>query len=267
VVDLFSGEKRIQCRALFVGERLELRDFEKAQRLASNPLALTAGRHGCAVLFRYGVVVLFGLTAVEEVTFLTGLKTFVVNPFEKTENDEVLLVEDLAQAEGVDRGKIILHELSLERLQLVAEVLAKSVVLGHYEANIAESFQRIEPLAEMLQQRGRPGSKGRQLLRHIGDTLSIQGRMVGRVEISEKPELLWNFPEYERLYLRLEDEYELSERHLALERKLELINRTAETMLSLLQNRRSLRVEWYITLLIVFEILLTLYQMFIGRHG
>ena len=267
MVELFGKMNRIQCRAIFVGERLELRDFEKAQRLASSPLILTAGSQGCAVLFRYGVVVLFGLSAVEEVTFLSSLEAFVIIPFEKTERDEVVLLADADQVEGIDGGNIILHEFSLERLQLVAEVLAKSVVLGHYEANIAESFKRIEPLAEMLQKHGRPGSKGRQLLRHIGDTLSIQGRMVGRVEISEKPELLWNYPEYERLYLRLEDEYELSERHLALERKLDLINRTAETMLGLLQNRRSLRVEWYITLLIVLEILLTLYQMLTGSHG
>jgi uncharacterized Rmd1/YagE family protein len=34
-------------------------------------------------------------------------------------------------------------------------------------------------------------------------------------------------------------------------------------VLNLLQNRRSLRVEWYIIILIVFEILLTLYAMFV----
>lgn len=50
---------------------------------------------------------------------------------------------------------------------------------------------------------------------------------VGRVEVDEKPETLWERPDLERFYVRLEDEYELKERHLALERKLELISRTA----------------------------------------
>ena len=164
-------------------------------------------------------------------------------------------------------GTINLHAFTTERLQLVAEVLAKSVVLDRYEGVVAKSFQRIEPLADTLQRSGRPGSRGRELLRHIGDTLSIQGRMVGRVEISEKPDLLWYHPAHESLYARLEDEYELHERHLALERKLDLISRTAETLLGILQNKRSLRVEWYITVLIVFEILLTLYQMFFPGSG
>ena len=40
-------------------------------------------------------------------------------------------------------------------------------------------------------------------------------------------------------------------------------NRSLETALELLQTRRSLRVEWYIVILIVVEILLTLYDMFV----
>jgi uncharacterized Rmd1/YagE family protein len=185
----------------------------------------------------------------------------VLSPFEQPEAEEVILALDDSKPEGMAEGQIILQAFSIERLQLVAEVLAKSVVLDRYETFVAKSFQRIEPLAETLQQSGRPGSKGRELLRHIGDMLSIQGRMVGRVEISEKPDLLWYQPGHEMLYARLKDEYEIYERHLALERKLDLISRTAETLLGILQNKRSMRVEWYITILIVFEILLSLYEL------
>ena len=99
-------------------------------------------------------------------------------------------------------------------------------------------------------------------MRYIGSTLLIQQRMVGRVEVAEKPDLLWDQPDLERLYIRLQNEYELKERHLALERKLSLIAQTAQTLLDILRNKRSHRVEWYIVILIVLEIMLTLYQMF-----
>ena len=69
----------------------------------------------------------------------------------------------------------------------------------------------------------------------------------------------------ERLHQRLAGEYELPERHRALERKLDLIARTASTLLTLQYNRRSLRVEWYIVALIVVEILLTLGERLCGR--
>ena len=57
-------------------------------------------------------------------------------------------------------------------------------------------------------------------------------------------------------------EAEIRERGLAMERKLGLISRTAQTLLDLLQARRSLRVEWYIVALFVVEILFNLYQHF-----
>ncbi len=44
-----------------------------------------------------------------------------------------------------------------------------------------------------------------------------------------------------------------------------MLGTTAETLLDLLQNRRTLRVEWYIVILSVVEIELTLYELFI--HG
>jgi len=259
---LFAGQDKVRGRAMFIAERLDLREFEKAHCLAKKPLLLTAGGSGCAALFRYGAVVQFGLSAIEETTLLESLKNFVREPFDRFDAEEFLLSRDATASEGIEGGHITLPDFSIERLQLVAEVLAKSVVLDRYEAVVSRSFQRIEPLAETLQRSGRPGSRGRELLRHIGDTLSIQGRMVGRVELPEKPDLLWYHPQFEHFYARLKDEYELHERHLAVERKLDLISRTAETLLGILQNRRSLRVEWYITILIVLEILLTLYQMF-----
>jgi required for meiotic nuclear division protein 1 len=64
---------------------------------------------------------------------------------------------------------------------------------------------------------------------------------------------------------KLAEEYELKERGAALERKLDLVSRSAGVLVDLLQNRRALRVEWYIVLLILIEILLYLYEMFLRR--
>jgi uncharacterized Rmd1/YagE family protein len=85
--------------------------------------------------------------------------------------------------------------------------------------------------------------------------------MVGRVEVREKPELLWENTALERFYQRLEREYELRDRATSVERKLSLISRSAQTALDLLEQRSTRRVEWYIVVLIVVEILLTVYSM------
>ena len=91
-----------------------------------------------------------------------------------------------------------MKDASPERLQIVANVLSKSLMLSHYETRIASAFDRIEPLATGLKRKGRSGSQASDLLRQIGDVLLTQHRMVGRVEISEKPDVLWDHPELER---------------------------------------------------------------------
>jgi uncharacterized Rmd1/YagE family protein len=264
-VTSFATWQRVRARALLVGTRIDLRALYRNDSLAVAPLAIPAGERGMAVLFRFGAVVLFNLQVVEEAAFLASLQSVVDGSYEKPEREDADIVVCGQGDERVDANGIIhLREASAERLIVVADVLAKSVSLAYDEQRVARVFDRIEPVAEALH-RGRGSVTARQLLDHMGDVLITQHRMVGRVEVTEKPELLWDRPELERLYLRLQEEYELTERDRALTRKLDLIAQTATTALGLLQARRSLRVEWYIVILIVVEILLTLYEMFIAR--
>lgn len=259
---VFNNKETVNGRAIFLGERLDLKALEKTDYLGTMPLVVSAGEQGCVVLFRYGAVVLFGLGPVEEVSFLTYLKPLVIEPFAAPETEEVVLKQDDTGGARVENGTIWLHSFSIECLQIVADVLAKSVVLAHYEVGTGKIFDQIEPFADSLQRTTKDERWGKELLRQLGRTLSIQHKIVGRVEIIDKPELLWDSPDLERIYLRLENEYEIRERHLVLERKLDLISRTAETVLDLLQHNTGLRVEWYVVILIVVEILLSFYDVF-----
>ncbi|NCC21327.1 MAG: RMD1 family protein [Alphaproteobacteria bacterium] len=258
----FSGRTRIDVRAFFLGQRLDLKALEQTRRLTTSPYVIQAGHDGYAVLFRYGAVVLFGMGPIEETSFLRDMEPFVVNPISHIETEDAAVTITPGTAETVDPESIRISGWSIERIQLIAEMLAKCVVLSYYEDRIAETFDKIEPIASQLQSGGPTGKSGRDLLRHIGTTLSIQRTMVGHVEIDEKPEILWDMPELERLYLRLLDEYEIKERHTALKHKLDLIYRTAETMNGLLAEKRMLHAEWYIVILIVISIAMTVSEMF-----
>jgi len=255
-----SDQREVTVRAYVLSERLDTRGLETGGTVvALVPLTVRAGAEGFAVLFRYGAVALFNLTAEEEAAFFDSLQTRMKEPLKAPESDEAHIVVG-AREDRVDRqGNIHIQDLTPERIQIVADVLAKSVILENDENKVAQVFERIEPLAATLR-RGRGGADMRQLLRHIGDVLMTEHRLVGRVEVAEKPEVLWEHPEHERFFLRLEEEYELRERDRAFNRKLEVISRTAATLLELVENKRTLRVEWYIVILILFDIMLTLYE-------
>lgn len=253
---LLQSTDIVAVRAIFLGQRIDLRPFRHVKPLASSPLTISAGEHGIAVLFRYGVVVFFGLQSNETAKFIADSQGWISEPFEEPATEDIELYVDASMPEGLKQDRICLKAYNVQNFQLVADVLAKSTVLAHYEFSLTKLFDRIEPLAESLRRGHHGGPKGRELLQHIGETLMIEAKMTGRIEVTEKPELIWDFPQYERLYLRLEDEFDLSERHAAIDRKLGLISRTAQTLLDLIHNERSLRVEWYIVILIIAEILL-----------
>jgi uncharacterized Rmd1/YagE family protein len=256
----------VPVRALLLGERLDTRAFERDEQLGIAPLTVDIPGGGVAVLFRYGAVVLFGAATAALDNFVASLRPLVTAALPVAERDDARLLIRPEADQVVDlAGNIFLPEKTTERLQVVADILAKGLVLSHYETRIADIFDGIEPLAATLREKGRAGARSKELLRHIGDVLLMQQKMVGRVETGEKPELLWDHPELERLYVRLAEEYELRDRDRALDRKLDIISRTVETLLGLVQTRSSLRVEWYIVLLIVAELLLSTYPLLLGR--
>jgi uncharacterized Rmd1/YagE family protein len=100
----------------------------------------------------------------------------------------------------------------------------------------------------------------------MGNALLVQHRLSGRVAVGEKPDVLWDRPDLERLYARLEDEYELSERAETLNRKLEVIADTASRLADIVDTKRSLRLEIIVVFLIAFEIVIAFYEIY-ARQG
>lgn len=252
----------IAVRAVLLAERLDTHRFEQQEALGRSPLVIRVREGGVAVLFRYGVMVTFSVKLDDERALIGRLEPLLTNPHASRETEESRLAVRSGSDDQIDLdGTIALKELDIERLQLIADVLAKSLMLAHYETRIADAFDRIEPVADMLRWRGRLGIGGRALLRQIGTALRVQHNLVGRVETSEKPDLLWDHPEFERLYTRLAEEYDLRDRDRALDHKQDVILRTTEIMLGVVQQRSALRVEWYVLLLIVAELIITLYSL------
>lgn len=261
-----AAKTGFKAGAVLIAQRIGLRAWRPAETLATNPLAVAVKGGGAAVLFRYGAVVFFDVSPASASAFLAEIQPQMGNPYSSPETEEVEIRVDPAEKEGMKGVVVHLEAVTVERLQVIADVLSKSVLLAFYESSIAASLERMERLAVELEQTGRVAPRTKDLLKDIGATLHTEHLMGGRAAVSDKPEILWDVPALEGLYLRLEDEFELQERHAALEEKLGLVTRTAQTLLDTLDTRHSLRVEWYIVILIVVEIGLTLYEMFLRER-
>jgi uncharacterized Rmd1/YagE family protein len=257
----------VRARASFLGMRIDTRSVAWGDVVAMAPLTLRAERGGYAVVFRFGAVCSFGLDPDDQSALLDVVRPHVQGAFELPESEECGIRVSSSDPERLDPdGVLSLHDATVERLQVVAHVLAKSTVLAHHEERVGGAFDRIEALAGALRS-GRGGGRSGELQREIADALLVQSQTVGRVEVAEKPEITWDRPDLDRLYERLAREYELDDRDHALQRKLDLVANAASTALDLLHTRRGLRLEWYIVLLILVEIVVILYDMFWGTHA
>tara|TARA_B100001248_G_scaffold261982_1_gene255384 strand:- start:13109 stop:13915 length:807 start_codon:yes stop_codon:yes gene_type:complete len=256
-----------EVESCLLGERLDLRALAREDLIDTLPCTLKLRDGGVVVLYRYGAAVFFNTSPECKAELIETLTPFVQTPMETPLSEKMgVRIQEGLRHETVSGSTMTLPEATPKRLQVIADVLAKSIVLDAYEARIAAHFVRIEPIALRLEEGHYGGMRAKEALKHIGSALISEHQMVGRVEISEKPEVLWESPELERLYARLSDEFEIEDRYTALERKLGLISRTAETLLELIQAKHSYRLEWYIIILIGVEIVISLYELFIKLY-
>jgi len=256
----------LSARALLLGERIDTFGLERGDVLSTSPLTFRTSKSGVVALFRYGVAVLIGMSALEEDQVIRQLDGRIKKPLRPRE-EETTRIEIAPDKEEqiVPGGVIVLKTLSTEHMLLIADALATSVILAHDERNVSAVFDVIEPLARELAERGRTPGGRRAILKHIGNALLVQQRVSGLVAVGEKPDVLWERPDLERLYARLEDEYELKERATVLTRKLAVISETAKALADIIDTERSLRLEVIIVVLILLEILFTAYQILV-RH-
>jgi uncharacterized Rmd1/YagE family protein len=257
---------QINAHALQIGDRINTAGFE-GEILSSAPLAVRVGANGLAVVFRYGAAVFIGMSPEEETGFLERLRVRTFGKIAPPE-DEWAKIQVAKEAEEPIPvgGPILVKEISLERLLVVSDALAKSVVLGRDEKEVTNVFDTIEPFADELATLGKTSKNRTDLLKLLGNALLVQHRVSGRVAAGEKPDVLWDRPDLERLYARLEDEYELSERVETLNRKLTVIADTASTLADIIDTKRSLRLEIIVVILIAFEIVITFYEIY-ARNG
>jgi uncharacterized Rmd1/YagE family protein len=256
--------QEITVRALLLGEGLDLKGLERQDAFSANPLAFRASSKGTAMLFRFGAVIFFDMTPVEEDALVHGLSRRIVEPLAEREV-ETASISIAAEEDHLltSTGAIRLKSADPERMLLVGEALAVSVALAYDEQRIAAAFEKIEPIAASLLRRRLPPGRKSAMLEQIGEALLIQKRLASRVDLDEKPDVLWDHPELERLWAKLVDEYDLTARARAMERKLVVIRETADTITDLIATRTSHRLEIYIIVLIAIELALALYDRFL----
>jgi len=259
----------LRIRALLLGDRLDTSGLERRDMIASTPFAFRVNDNGFVAFFRYGAVVFAGLTRSQEEGYLESNDSRISGKLPSFEEEiaYITINEDLND-QVPPGGPIQLKELEPERLLVIADVLAKSVALAHNERRIGAFFRVVDPLARNLAENGTLPRNRRDILVLIGESLIVSHRMSARVAVDDKPDILWDRVDLERLYSRMEDEYELKERASTLADKVETVQNTASALTDLIDAQRSYRLEITIVILIAVELGIAVFDLFFRpRYG
>ncbi len=249
--------RSINVRALAIGDRIDKSGFEQPNTFSTSPLAFRVGANGRVALYRFGVVVLAGLTPEEEAQTLESLKGRVAEQADSATDEDSIIVNVGAGDDKVAAGSVNVQKFGDERFIVVADTLAKSVGLARNERNVNAVFERVEPFAMEMAASGKSPANREAVLKLVGEAILLQHRLTARIAGYEKPKIVWDKPELERLFDRLTEEYEIEDRTETLEGKLEVVIENARMLAEVLDAGRAGRIELWITILIALEVVLS----------
>ena len=259
--DLLFKSDLVKVRAINFCELINVRALRSVTNVYNNPCILRAGIEGYAVVYRFGSIVFFNTSDREQAEFIASIESNITNQLDGRTTEEADLRIIPSSEFSIINNFINTPKADISLLVMIADVLAKSVTLERIENSIAKSFETAEMLSRELKH-GRISKIAKiTLLKQMGEMLIQKQGLFSRMEISDKPDLLWDNPALEGTYRQLTAEYELADRQALLVKKLDLILTISQTGFDIIQTERSLRVEWYIVGLIVFEIVLSLKDM------
>lgn len=207
-------------------------------------------------LFPFGSVVSVGLTATAGEPDIAEFRPLVHESHDPVRDEYVIRVAP-EEKEEVEFEQATVHDGALERLALVAALLAQSNTLEHYERVVASITANTAEVTDRLAQGKMPPS-GSPMLVFIGQSLGIRRELVTQLSVLDPPEAIWEDDSLDRLYHGLQANFEIPQRMRVVEHKLELIHDTAQMVVSINEGRRSHVLELIIILLIAFDIVMAM---------
>lgn len=208
------------------------------------------------VVFDYGSIVFFNFTEETARHWISKLSPFATRLGREEYTDNFMLHVGKADGE-LSTEEFTVPEFTLDIVKLVAIVLSRSVSLEYFEFLVDRSLEQLEDTIEQLARSGKIVGSRKELTKQVGVGLNIQHELAYNLGLLDDPDILWEGGQrIEKLYTHLSLTFDIRERALALQRKIDVIAKSSEFIILRLQERTLTWQEYAIIALFVIDIIL-----------
>lgn len=176
--------------------------------------------------------------------------------------EEFYIEENPTEKPRVEYHRLVIDQLTPERIAVVAQVIAQSAALEYYEQLMDTVKAKVSEMTDRLADHGGIGVSPGALYKQIGYAMSIRNEVIGMMHLLDKPDLIWEDKVMDGLYNELRAAFDLGDRFKALEYKLTMVHESLEVFATTVKDTRMHRLEWTVIILIAVEVVFTLMARF-----
>ena len=252
--------------AYHLGEALKLKEVAKLfdlKPLIFNPtcLAYEISPRSFCFFYNFGSLIFFNVVAEAQKTTLDRIKTLLSRKEDPVIGDEFLLEVIPKTKNNVTFDKVVVDKLGAEKIELMALILAQSTALDFFEKKVEEILSRLGLVLNQIGKTSRVGAK--KIVMLIEQVLATKQDLIATLCLLEKPEGTWENKILDELHQEAVLMFEIKERFRTLDYKLKTIQENLELLSNFASNRQHLFLEWIIVGLIVIEVVLFSYDLFL----
>lgn len=222
-------------------------------------------RQGDIFFFNYGSIVCWGFKKNFEDKLIEYVKDFSVHPLKHVETDHFSYrygEETTIDTHEKYRMDIItLHSDDLLVKLAISYGLAQSIKLEAFEEAIQDTIRVNSYLPEEMAAHGVISLSRRAIFKRIGEIFIARSSININIEYLDAPEFFWRNPNLEPLYVMMKKFLDIPSRVMSLNQKIDVLQELLDILNSQVQHRHSSLLESIIILLILVEIIISLFQL------
>lgn len=213
--------------------------------------------------YKYGSVVIFnGREREKEVLKLC--QEFCTEPTKQnyTEEFPIIIQPDHQEPNDLTPDCIILRQLEFNNIRTLSHVLGQSVALDRYAEVAERMLSNFVHMNSTMKRRGDfKDVKKHKLLSLVAENNMILTDIIAKLGLQERFDIAWKSTQHNEVYEHLRGELEIEERFSIVQTKLELVQDNLKYFLEIMQNNKSVLLEWLIIGLISAEIALGVFEI------